>query len=79
MAQRSDEQIREAIHERLVKLPFKADPTTLEIDVADGIVTLKGNVPGTSERQQLTKAVEELNLAKKVRDELRITTGPSDS
>ncbi|MFT3924980.1 MAG: BON domain-containing protein [Myxococcales bacterium] len=72
MAEQSDEQIREAVHERLVQLPFQGETPTLEVRVADGIVTLRGEVPGQTERQQITEMIRGLNVAKSVRDELKV-------
>jgi osmotically-inducible protein OsmY len=68
----TDEQIREAIHERLARQPGLLQQISLNIRVGDGIVTLRGDVPNEIVRGEITELVQGVPEVKELRSELRV-------
>jgi hypothetical protein len=67
-ARPTDEQIRQRVHERLTQQSFIAD-ASLTVSVADGIVTLAGEVPTEIERGEITELVRTIPAVRHVRSE----------
>ena len=62
--ERTDERIREDVRERLMTIR-NVDANAVDVEVAEGVVTLSGSVPG----DHASRAVEDLcNLVRGVKD-----------
>jgi osmotically-inducible protein OsmY len=71
--QRSDDRIREDIGERLTAHP-DIDPSDVEIDVKQGVVTLKGSVDDRRAKRMIEDALENISGVKDVHNQLRVET-----
>ena len=67
---RSDERIREGVCERLIEDPL-IDARGVEVTVADGVVTLAGDVPGPSDVPHAEMLARQAPGVREVRNELR--------
>ena len=69
---RSDERIHELICERLTDDP-RIDATEIEVEVRDGLPTLRGSVPERYMKYAAEDLAQECVSANEVRNELRVT------
>jgi hypothetical protein len=76
--QRSNERIREEIHERLTDDPY-VDPTDVEVQVQDGIVTLSGAIPDRAMKRRTEDDVAAIRGVRDVRNLLRTGDGSQQS
>jgi osmotically-inducible protein OsmY len=72
--QRSDERIREEVHERLTADP-RVDASDIEVDVKNGEVFLRGRVDERRDKRAAEEAVEDIPGVKDVKNEIRVERG----
>jgi hypothetical protein len=72
---RSDERIREAVSERLMHDPL-IDARGIEVEVQDGVVTLRGEAAGAADPIHAERLVRQVSGVKDVRVELTVRDGP---
>ncbi len=68
---RSDERIREEASETLQRDPY-IDASEIEVDVKDGVVTLRGHTEDRRQKRMAEDAIEHLSGVRDVRNELMI-------
>lgn len=68
----TDEQIRADLHEALAK-ESRVQTSALSISIADGVVTLRGEVSSPDEQRRLTEIVRAVPSVKSVESELRVS------
>lgn len=71
---RSDASIRQEITDEVIHRTMWMDPATLDVDVTDGLVTLRGLVERRSEREILAELVRRLDGVVGLNDELTYRT-----
>lgn len=69
--ERPDERIREDVCDRLTQLG-PTDCTEIDVDVLDGVVTLRGAIHSDEARNKATTVVESVVGVRSVTNELRI-------
>ncbi|HEX2061374.1 MAG TPA: BON domain-containing protein [Thermoanaerobaculia bacterium] len=70
--QRSDERIREDVCERLT-MDHDVDASDVEVNVADGVVTLSGSVSDRRAKRLAEDLCESVRGVKDVQNDLRVT------
>ncbi len=73
---RPDEQIRDEVIREIIAAQFALDPSTFDVTVTSGIVTIRGQAGNQAIARQLTDAVRHVEGAVEVRD--RITYPRTD-
>jgi osmotically-inducible protein OsmY len=69
--ERPDERIREDVCDRLMQLG-PADCTEIDVDVLDGVVTLRGAIPGDEAKNKAATVVQSVVGVRSVTNDLRI-------
>ena len=69
--QRSDERVREDVCDRLER-DARIDASNIEVEVQNGMVTLKGNVDDRRFKRQAEEAIEHLAGVKDVQNQIRV-------
>jgi len=68
---RTDERIRDDVHERLKDDPF-LDASGIQVIVTDGEVTLAGAVSGSADKRRAQDLTENVSGVSQVKNELRV-------
>jgi CBS-domain-containing membrane protein len=74
---RPDEQIRDEVIREIIAAQFALDPSTFDVAVASGIVTVTGQADSQAVARQLTDAVRHAEGAVDVRDRITYRRRPS--
>jgi osmotically-inducible protein OsmY len=74
--QRSDERIREEVHERLTADP-RVDASDIDVEVKNGEVFLRGRVDERRDKRAAEEAIEDIPGVKDVKNEIRVERGGS--
>ncbi|MFL6549741.1 MAG: BON domain-containing protein [Povalibacter sp.] len=75
---RSDERIREEVHECLTD-DHHVDASNIEVEVRDGEVTLTGNVDSRDQKRRAERLIEQLSGVVDVHNRLRVSSSGSDT
>jgi len=75
---RSDERIREDVCEALMR-QGEIDPSEIEIEVKDGIVTLQGTIESRQAKHRLESKLESILSVKDIENRLQISSSNSPS
>ena len=69
--QRSDERLKEEVNERLTQDP-DIDPSEIEVEVDNGVVTLKGAIDSREMKWRIEAITEEVSGVKDVQNQVRV-------